>query len=171
MCSLAAQPSPPAGFAARVPSGSSGLPWQPWCHLVHCLQLYPLHPESLPVLTAWRPQVQTLPDLLGLKLVPSSFLSQESGQELQPPSSLSWGTGLSVGSLQWMEDPVSIQETTDFNKAGRNVASRKLKVLVAQLCPTLCEPVDCSPPGTSVHGILQARILKWVVISFSRGSS
>ena len=42
---------------------------------------------------------------------------------------------------------------------------------VAQLCPTLCDPVDCSPPGSSVHGILQARILKWVAISFFRGSS
>ena len=33
---------------------------------------------------------------------------------------------------------------------------------VAQSCPTLCDPVDCSPPGSSVHGILQARILEWV---------
>ena len=42
---------------------------------------------------------------------------------------------------------------------------------VAQSCPTLCDPVDCSPPGSPVHGILQARILEWVAISFSRGSS
>ena len=42
---------------------------------------------------------------------------------------------------------------------------------VAQSCPTLCDPVDCSSPGSSVHGILQARILEWVVVSFSRGSS
>ena len=42
---------------------------------------------------------------------------------------------------------------------------------VAQLCPTLCGPMDCSPSGSSVHGILQARILEWVAISFSRGSS
>ena len=42
---------------------------------------------------------------------------------------------------------------------------------VPQSCPTLCNPVDCSPPGSSVHGILQARILEWVAISFSRGSS
>jgi len=40
-------------------------------------------------------------------------------------------------------------------------------VLVAQLCPTLCYPMDCSPPDSSVHGILQARIVEWVVISFS----
>ena len=42
---------------------------------------------------------------------------------------------------------------------------------VAQSCPTLCDPMDCSPPGSSVHGILQARILKWVAIPFSKGSS
>ena len=44
-------------------------------------------------------------------------------------------------------------------------------VLVAQSCLTLCDPMDCSPPGSSVHGIFQARILEWVPISFSRGSS
>ena len=42
---------------------------------------------------------------------------------------------------------------------------------VAQSCPTLCNPMDYSLPGSSVHGILQARILEWVAISFSRGSS
>ena len=39
---------------------------------------------------------------------------------------------------------------------------------VAQLCPTLCNPVDYSPPASSVHGILQARILEWFGISFYR---
>ena len=43
-------------------------------------------------------------------------------------------------------------------------------VLVTQLCLTLCDPMDCSPPGSSVHGILQSRILEWVAISFSGGS-
>ena len=38
---------------------------------------------------------------------------------------------------------------------------------VAQSCPTLCDPMDCSPPGASVHGIFQAWILEWVAISFS----
>ena len=46
-----------------------------------------------------------------------------------------------------------------------------LKVLAAQLCLTFCDPMDCSPPGSSVHGILLARILEWVAISFSRVSS
>ena len=40
-----------------------------------------------------------------------------------------------------------------------------------QLCVTVCDPVDCSPPGSSVHRILQAKILEWVAIHFSRGSS
>ena len=44
-------------------------------------------------------------------------------------------------------------------------------VLIAQSCPTFCDPVDCNPPGSSVLGILQARILEQVAISFSRGSS
>ena len=42
---------------------------------------------------------------------------------------------------------------------------------VAQSCPTLCDPMDCNLPGFSVHGIFQARVLEWVAISFSRGSS
>ena len=47
----------------------------------------------------------------------------------------------------------------------------KGKVLAAQSCPTLFDPMDCSLKGSSVLGILQARILKWVAIPFSRGSS
>ena len=46
-----------------------------------------------------------------------------------------------------------------------------MKVLVNQSCLTLCNLMDCSLPGSSVHGILQARILEWVAIPFSRGSS
>ena len=41
--------------------------------------------------------------------------------------------------------------------------------LIRSLCPTLCSTIDCSPPGSSVHGILWARVLEWVVIPFSRG--
>ena len=46
-----------------------------------------------------------------------------------------------------------------------------LKVKVAQACPTLWDPMDFNLPGSSVHGILQARILEWVAIPFSRGCS
>ena len=44
-------------------------------------------------------------------------------------------------------------------------------VLVTQSCPTLCDPMNCSLPGFSVYGNLQARILEWIAIPFSRGSS
>ena len=44
-------------------------------------------------------------------------------------------------------------------------------MLVTQSCPALCDPMDCSLPGSSVHGILQARILEWVAIPFFRGYS
>ena len=47
----------------------------------------------------------------------------------------------------------------------------KVKVLVSQLYLTLWDPMDCNPPGSSVPGILQARVLEWVTISFSRASS
>ena len=50
-------------------------------------------------------------------------------------------------------------------------AGEGVKVKVAQSCPTLCDPMDCSLPHSSVHGIFQARVLEWVAISFSRGSS
>ena len=46
-----------------------------------------------------------------------------------------------------------------------------IPVLVTQSCLTLCDPMDCSLPGSSVHGFLQARILEWVAIPFSRRSS
>ena len=54
-------------------------------------------------------------------------------------------------------------------KALTNLVS--MSVLVSQSCPTLCDPMDWGPPGSSVHGIFQARILELVAIPFSRGSS
>ena len=53
----------------------------------------------------------------------------------------------------------------------RIIILNEVKVLVAQSCLTLCDPIVCRPPGSSVHGIFQARILEWVAIPFSRGSS
>ena len=43
--------------------------------------------------------------------------------------------------------------------------------LVAQSCQTICDPMDCRPPGSSAHGVLQARIMEWVAMPSSRGSS
>jgi hypothetical protein len=59
-----------------------------------------------------------------------------------------------------------------FQNDVRNPEKKERKESeVAQLCPTLCDPVDCSLSGSSVYGILQARILEWVAIYFFRGSS
>ena len=61
----------------------------------------------------------------------------------------------------------------DFNKI-KAFALWKIESVeseVVQWGPTLCDPMDCSLPGSSVHGIFQARVLEWVAISFSRGSS
>ena len=58
------------------------------------------------------------------------------------------------------------QSPPDSSSAGACPCARSL-----QSCLTLCNPLDRSPPGCSVRGILQARILEWVAISFSRGSS
>ena len=57
-----------------------------------------------------------------------------------------------------------------YDKPRQSIAV-KVKVLVTQSCPTLCNTMNCSPPGFSVCEILQARILEWVTIPFSRGSS
>ena len=79
---------------------------------------------------------------------------------------------------------VSYQDTYQLTEASRENTRHQcvdfslnsllgipLRGLVAQPFLTLCDPMDCSPPGFSVHGILQARILKWVAMLSSRGSS
>ena len=60
---------------------------------------------------------------------------------------------------------------TDDVKACHSFCVSESKSEVPQSCPTLCYPMDCSPPGSSVHGIFQARVLEYGAISFSRGSS
>ena len=69
--------------------------------------------------------------------------------------------------LIWLDEAVQVL----YRERKPAILNRKVKVLVSQLCLILCDPRDCSTPGSSAHGILQARILEWVAISFSRGSS
>ena len=72
--------------------------------------------------------------------------------------------GLVLGFYSFLADLVS---TCSFLATW----SQSVKVLVPQLCLTLCDPMDCDPPASSVFGITQARILEWVAIPFSRESS
>ena len=72
--------------------------------------------------------------------------------------------------LRQAPDSVELKRNCRQHSASRTEA-KEAKCLVAQLCATRGDPMDCSPPGFSVHGILQARILEWVAIPFSRGSS
>ena len=76
--------------------------------------------------------------------------------------------GLDLPVAQCISRPGHAAEDRSF---GSEVVQSEVKVLVAQSCPTLCNPIDYSPPGFSVHGILQARKLEWVAFPFSRGSS
>ena len=59
----------------------------------------------------------------------------------------------------------------ESQKRAQHYKSTTLLYLVAQSFLTLCDPMDCSPPFSSIHGIFQSRILEWVAVSYSRGSS
>ena len=69
--------------------------------------------------------------------------------------------------IPWTEEPARLQSMDSENETGLSIA----QLLLSQSCPTLCNPMDCSLPGSSVHGILQARIMELVVMPSSRGSS
>ena len=75
-------------------------------------------------------------------------------------------------SVCWMNEWKRGQHPLDRNHMGTSPYCKCPQCCLAgKSCPTLCDPTDCSPPGSSVHGISQARILECVAISFSRGSS
>ena len=66
----------------------------------------------------------------------------------------------------------SVSASTKYREMGDiGYLNRCLRAKLLQSCLTQCDSVDCSPPGSSVHGTLQARILAWIAISYSRGSS
>ena len=70
-----------------------------------------------------------------------------------------------------MESLVIRQTGHTLEKIQAVVLDERMQVLIAQSCLTLCSPMDCSLPSFSDHGIHQARILEWVAIPFSGGSS
>ena len=73
------------------------------------------------------------------------------------------------GSLCFSFFYLLVSSVSNFLPDARGRQQQKSRV--TQSCPTLCDPMDCSPPSSSVHGILQARILEWVAMPSSRGSS
>ena len=76
--------------------------------------------------------------------------------------------------LYQMLFPYSLLQNTKYSSLCYTIGPCWLSFyicLVTQSCPALCNPMDCSPPASSVHGISQASILEWVAIPFSRGSS
>ena len=74
------------------------------------------------------------------------------------PDLVPW-PGLDPGRLHWERRVLAI---------GPPEVHKQAPVLITQLCATLCDPIDFSPPGSSVHWILQARILEWIAISLFR---
>ena len=80
---------------------------------------------------------------------------------------LEWGAiAFSIGLLSYNTKTLIIQAYFNLVLAIRT-PNKDVCVLVTQWCPTLCNPIDCSPPGSSGHGILEAEILEWVAIVFS----
>ena len=74
-----------------------------------------------------------------------------------------------AGSSEQMQELFqSMLEVTELRELKDVACPWEEAVFIAQSCPTLCDPMDCSPPGSSVHGILQTRILQWIAIFFSR---
>ena len=63
---------------------------------------------------------------------------------------------------------MKITQTESRMMIARGWGEGRMRVWCYQLCPTLCDPMDCSPPGSSVHWILQARILEWIAVSSSK---
>ena len=85
---------------------------------------------------------------------------------LRPQGHLSSPTSWMRNSMLWASEPCLVL-TASFRVFS---TLKESESEVAQSCPTLCDPMGCSPPGSSVHGISQARILEWAAIFFSRGS-
>ena len=114
-----------------------------------------------------------------LQLVACGILGPRPGIKPTPPASLLWmyscsswerGDGSrtfrSPCALGWPKKSQWIHMWCE--KQVWQLNQEESKSEVAQLCPTLCEPMDCSPPGSSVRGIFQARVLEWVAISLIR---
>ena len=96
-------------------------------------------------------------------------------RDLPPPQinpySPKWKQSLNHWTTREVPGSLFNQSDSTLSCLARTLVSITLGGLVGKWCPALCDPMDCSLPGFSVRGIFQARVLEWVVISFSRGSA
>ena len=95
--------------------------------------------------------------------------SKEKTPAFLPSGSHWWAQLGNPSEKQWIV--ISFRANLSTSLHPQPLIPRWSCVCVSQSCLTLCDPMDYSPPGSSVHGILQERILGWFAISFSRGSS
>ena len=159
-----------------VPFAPTGLPvflplCQPGAHLLWLHWWDSPHLPSPQPAVPHQPAQATLPGGgcgpgPGAQVLPGTGRERGAPRVCLPVSThASWSVCL-LAALGWKQD-------TDPKEAAesRDVCSLMRTCSVTQLCPALCDPMDCSPPGSSVHGILQARILEWVAMSSSKGSS
>jgi len=128
--------------------------------------------EERDLLTGWADKRETE---IALCTSESSITRKQSSLN-GVPFSLEWGNYLPLV----LTHPEKVQRR--WRREERNLEWRQISCcsisleicccycLVTQSCPTYCDPMDCSPPSSSVHAISQARLLEWVAISFSRGS-
>ena len=122
-----------------------------------------VYPVKVKVKLLSRVQLFAAPWTVAYQAPPSTGFSRQeywSGVPLPSPEDLP-DPGIEPGSPALLADALPSEPPKKSQSESE----------VAQLCPTLCNPMDCSLPGSSVHGIFQARVLEWAAISFSSLSS
>ena len=103
---------------------------------------------------------------------PAQLRSLHTGPPLpSPPAVSALPTPLPAEISSSLQIQLIHLEPSDYSTLLYSFLLHQLCVRAAESRPTLCDPMDCSPPASSIYRILQARILEWVAISFSRGSS
>ena len=106
----------------------------------------------------------TLWNLMDCSLLGSSI------HGISPAWILEWVAMSSSRGFAQPRDPIHVSCVSCIGRWVLYHYPRLITCLAAQSCPALCNPMDCSQPGSSVYGISQAKILEWVAISFSMGS-
>ena len=102
---------------------------------------------------------------------PRSHPFSHKEQALSPGWNRGWGRSPDLPAIAWNETLNTFPQEIQGLLSANRITECPSESEVAQSCPTLCDPMDYSLPGSSVRGIFQARVLEWIAISFSRGSS